>query len=200
MNNKTMRVGRSYAMISFISIVLYILMSTFAGYDLEGPSMKLGSVFYTVQGLLWLVAAFCAYVYFGNGARKEDAKLYKAFAFIFVLTQLMAAVVSTIAIARANLDDFNINGGMAITLIMVLVISFFVALLLSFVKNLGKKNSKILVIVSIICSVAIVVFAVVISGPLSGAICGGITRILLALTMYEMVKGKYEDKDARGTI
>lgn len=200
MKNKTMRTGRSYAMISFITIILYVIMSSIGGFDLEGPSLQVGGAFCFTQGILWIVAAFCAYIYFGNGGRKEDAKLYKAFAWDYVITQVLATIVTTLAIAKANAAGFTINGGVAICEIMVLVVSMLTSVLLAFVKNLGKKNSTILVIVCVLCGVATVILGVIINGILSGAICGGLSRILLALTMYELVKGKYQDKDARGTI
>ncbi len=200
MNNKTVKIGKSYAMVSFITIILYVIMSSICGYDLEGPSLHVGGAFCFVQGVLWMVAAFCAYIYFGNGGRKEDAKLYKAFAWNYVITQVIATVVTTLAISKANAAGFTINGGVAICEIMVLIVSMLVSILLAFVKNLGKKNSTLLVIVCVLCGAATVLLGIMINGVLSGAICGGLSRILLALTMYELVKGKYQDKDARGTI
>ena len=150
---------------------------------------KTGIQKYLYEGVLLtnILAHYCGIMYLWNGYTKEAAKFYKAFMILLTISNIFIAIASELAY------------GFALSPVLSLV-KIILLLVLTFGQNLGKKetwNAYWLVLG------VDFVFGIIIMYPHVFSVARLITvlnRLTATNTIGLAVKGKYDDKDARGTI
>ena len=146
-----------------------------------------------VTDLLTISALAFSLIYLIKEYKKSAHISYK----IFLCIYLFILVLETVS-AFAHADASIISKILFVLVLIVLSI-------LTFVKNLGKKNSKLLavglIVLTILITLVIAIQFVNLGYPSSiivHIVFGYLLYVLLSLTAYVMVTGKYIDKESRG--
>lgn len=167
---------------------------------IKGPS----NLMYPILGILLYafltLALVFGIIYLRGGYRKQYAVFYKLFLF-FLVVGYLCGIVSTIL-------EYGPNFATIIQIIWIAGL-----LILAFWSNLGKRDSWILYAVLFVLQIIWAISAVITSLNLfktldqfSGTaliftmLAAVFSRLLLLGSVGLALKGKYDDKDARGTI
>ncbi len=151
--------------------------------DITSPETNAGMIIFCVVHFLTLA---CALYYLAMDYEKDSAPFYKAFMFLYALS----GIVRVVFFARHSTGILPLCSA---------VIAVIATLILTFAKNLGKKNSWIVYAVLMVAEV-LLLFSFNPAGSSSALVTSKISDILIAGTLGLMLNGKYMDKDARGTI
>jgi len=122
-----------------------------------------------------------AMLYCLTGYKKNSAKFFKAFLYLYTLVSFASILLTRTGPAF---------------LPMLEMLSFGILCILSVSKNLGADNSLVLSIANVVISLGRNVAYAVIVRQLPGALVG---NLLLAVILGSMVYAKYADKASRGT-
>lgn len=168
----------------WIGIVGLILIITCIIFDcnelkisIETNMSVLGSLDYVCTMLTLLFAA----LYFMMGFKKDAAPYYKLFAWMFAIS----TCVFVLAVRT-----------MPIVFVIIGLINYAILSILAVAKDLGKKKSFILCIISIVVSAAAIVLFCILN---AGSVITMASKLLLSVLLFVMVNAKYADKGIRGT-
>ena len=147
-------------------------------------TLKDVSTLVKVDSIVCIIALVFGLFYSLNGYKKDAAKYYKSFMYLFFVSSVLSLLVPSIAPLSGKTNYFiaSIN-------VIILVLVF----LLAFIKDLGVNKSTnismlilILNIVKLFYNVQITVFLL------------GFSNLVLACILCVFVSAKYADKEARG--
>ncbi len=131
-------------------------------------------------------------IYLLKGYSKEAAKYYKAFMFLNVILDILIIVI--------DLLFYNIN---VFTIFISLLILFKIGflLILSFKKDLGKETTWINYYVILLLDISSIVFAIIymFQSSFDFSLVGYLSLLVMDGTIGLSIKGKYKDKEERGT-
>lgn len=154
------------------------------------------AVFNNVLEKVFSVVVFCSLsfgvVYFLDGYKKASATYYRGFMGLYALSTLCALGASIISLVKTGVF-FPI-----IPLSVILV----GAILLSFVKDLGKRNSFLIIgvcLVAVLVSLVVGLITSLGSDTFISDLVFHVLNLILSLTAGTFVAAKYLDKTARGT-
>lgn len=186
--------------VHLVLLILMILFNTFSaimilnGGGAESPSSaeQLSIYLYGIISILNIIAFVCGIVYLLKRYSKQGAALYKAFMLLFFIIQLLYIWLNIQSNSYAHLNNFVPS-----VILASLRAIFF--LVFAFWKNLGKRNTWIIfgvyfamnIISMLLFSDSSYVTLYIIISSLSGLVKDG--------TIGLAIRGKYADKDARGT-
>lgn len=200
-NSSLMTIHAVLLLIGFIEAIresIVIITSNNVGFDSLlidfSNSVNTYNLIVMDINLLTIIALVFSLVYLFKEYKKSAHVSYKAFLCIYLVIWILEVISSFVFV-----DVLIIN---KVLLILELIVLF----ILTFTKNLGKKNSKLLasaLIILNVCIALVVLFAGLYKGysPLPivvNVLSGYLSYILLSSTTYIMVTGKYIDKDSRG--
>ena len=134
-----------------------------------------------------LLSVICGILYLCSGYSKRSAIYYKAFMLLKVFCNLFHL---NIAVAHRGFD-------LAAIIICVKII---LLLALAFWKNLGKKNTWILFYILLTADLFYGIYFALNKVTLHMIVSDTLANLLTDGTIGLAIKGKYDDKDARGTI
>jgi len=194
---------KKFSPIMIVHLVLLILMILFnaftaimilSGSGVESPSSaELLSIYlYGIISILNIIAFVCGVFYLLRRYSKQAAGLYKAFMLLFFIIQLLYIWLNIHSNSYAQFHNFVPS-----VILASLRAIFF--LIFGFWKDLGKRNTWIIfgvyfamniITMFLFSDVSYVTLFIVIS-KLSGLLKDG--------TIGLAIRGKYADKDARGT-
>lgn len=135
--------------------------------------------FAVLAGLL-ILGLVSALVYFFAGYKKDAAKYFKAFAYIYVL---------------ANFEICMFMDVLPLASRFCTVLTLCVLCVLATGLDLGKKKSNILCAINMVGTLA----NLIICGMTYAFNSRSVSTTLLAIITWIMVAGKYADKEARGS-
>ena len=138
-----------------------------------------------------IVALIFGMFYAFSGYKKSSAKYYKAFIYLSLLACLSFAIDDLLYI---NNPVFSSMTGTYASFIRVVPIA-----LLAFVKDFGKRNSRICAYLQFALSLFIFVRGLVLYSEVITEIIVYACYLLLSAIMVVFVEEKYKDKAARGT-
>ncbi len=172
-NAKNRQIGM---LVSVLTVVLQIIM-LFVGSSSDPFTKYLG----IAAGIL---AAVCSFIYLYKGGTKNVAVWYKLFCCFFMVT-LIVALIRNIQTGKGAVS-------ILCTLFMTLIVGC-----ISFVKDLGKKNSLMLAGLIVVLQIFTCVGAFAGGGRIPVKLLGCISSTLLAFVMINNTCAKYEDKRIR---
>lgn len=154
-------------------------------------------IYTKIAAALGTVALIAAFVYAITGYKKGGAGFYSTYMLLYALAELGTLV---------NLIINILGKSETIAIPMLFTGATVIALfILAYMKDVGRKASKIIVTVILIGNV-IMAFVEILSIASSGTIVGlpvaiirSGQRIMLATIAFLLVEQKYADKAARGT-
>ena len=139
-----------------------------------------------IDSAICIIALIFGLFYSLNGYKKDAAKYYKAFMFIFLVSCLFSFI--------ASISGGDTNIFIIITNVVILLSSF----ILTFIKDLGEKKSNILAL-SILLLNVFKILIVVFTKSISLAFRVHFSNLILACILFVFVSAKYKDKESRGT-
>ena len=150
-------------------------------------------IVYGVCSVFSAVAMCVGILYLWNEYGKKAAVLYKSFLYLNV-----AATVLMIVVNILYADQMSVR----IPAIAVFVVKTVILLVMTFKKDLGKKNTWTLFYALLILDVAgvVITFIGIDVNLLVHKIHGAASRLINAGTIALAIRGKYKDKDSSGTV
>ena len=137
-----------------------------------------------IDSIVCIAALIFGLVYSFNGYKKDAAKYYKIFMYLYLLSSLVA--VST-----------YFEGTKLIIFISNIIVSICL-FVLAFAKDIGKEKSNFCALLTLALSLAKLLFAL--QGPTNMAgISAEFASVALACVLCVFVSAKYKDKEARGS-
>ena len=136
--------------------------------------------------LVDIAALFCEFFYFLNDYSKSGAVYYKWFIRLIAVSYLLDIVMIIL---------FSLHP----VLIPLRLASAFALLYMSYKKDLGKKNCWKLFAVIFVVEILLSALSLAQSFTTLTAVLA-VNNLLLTGSLGLMIKGKYDDKDARGTV
>ena len=166
-------------MVSIIVVNVVVLMMYASQLKTWFGSFSIGVYLISLINILSLV---CGIVYLLKGYSKDAAIFYKAFI-------VLAALYTTSTVLTSLISNAYYKA-------ILHVIKVIIMLILVFGKNLGKRNTWILFCAMVIADVIVLLLSLrVPAGIISQA-----SQLLMDGTIGLAIRGKYADKDARGTV
>lgn len=135
-----------------------------------------------------LIAYLFALNYISKGYRKTVAGSYS----IFLLTyeaSLILTFIRSFVIGKSTIFSFTL-----------LIIQIICVLILTFVKNLGKNTSYILVSINMLACIVKIAKQVFTAPHLYTALSSSLSGFVLGFVFFVLVIAKYVDKDSRGSL
>ena len=170
-------------------VLLVMLMTNMIDFSKEFIADETGIQKYLYSAVLLfnILAHYCCIMYLWNGYTKEAAKFYRAFMILLTISNIFIAVASELAFG------FGLSPVLSLVKIILLLV-------LTFGQNLGKKETWnafwIILAVDFVFGI-IILYPHVFSAT---RVVSVLNRLTAANTIGLAVKGKYDDKDARGTV
>ena len=152
--------------------------------------------------LLNVPALCCGILYLVKGYAKSAAAFYKGFLLISAVAVLANGYVFSITPAltdNAEKADPQTTLILRIIVISLLVAKFLILMILTFAKDLGKRNTWILFGILLAVDLVFALFIQTTGSFIVIRITNVLSRLLMTGTIGLAIKGKYDDKDARGT-
>lgn len=187
-------------MVLLMMVSIYLLFSIVSGivapqfreyYDTFGPYISIFAVWNFVN----VLALICGIIYLRRGYTKAAANYYKAFILLLMLASVVLAVL--------NYINQGLGSGTIMMLIKIIILA-----VLAFGKDLGKAKTWLLFSVLVIIDIMFGIVSYMFPGSLE-VTANDLTwirsavlfsRLIMDLTIAFAIRGKYADKDARGTI
>lgn len=148
------------------------------------------------------LALISGVIYLLKGYRKDAASFYKTFMMLNAVSAVVFALMALSVMQTSNsVEGMQIASNvMYILCVFLMVIKAVLLFVLTFGQNLGKRNSWI-----IFCVILAIDIVVGLLFKTSGSwapfrFVSALPRLFMAGTIGLSIKGKYDDKDARGTI
>lgn len=148
----------------------------------------------TLIYLFQVIALACGFIHLMSLYSKSTALFYKLF--------MLFTALSYAAYAWWVFGTYGFNVGVVIGIVCVAIL-----LALAFWPNLGKQVNwylfGIFFLLVLLCAVAS--FGISLMGPITlgsivTVIAGTVARLVIGVTVGLSIKGKYDNKDARGTV
>ncbi|MBP5288273.1 MAG: hypothetical protein J6Z79_00180 [Clostridia bacterium] len=171
--------------LSVVSVVIIFSGSVPAGFETSGENYRTTITLYGVAHILNALALICGGVYLIKGSGKNVATLYKCF-ILLVSLGVLSRLIGTF---------IHPGFGLSVCLMIAILIAL---LVLTFVKDLGKRNSMIVLCVLLLLELVQGIVSFDVNEVLS-SIVGNLSRLVLAGTIGIAMSAKYADKEARGT-
>ena len=127
-----------------------------------------------------------------NGYKKDVAKYYKYFMYLFVLDCIISFATIFVLFGLKQFNQIGFIHGVHIAILIC-------ACLLAFVKDFGEHNSKTAACIILVLN-SITLFNDLINGLLVTVNYGSLAFFIQSIIVYVLVSQKYADKASRGTI
>ena len=186
------------AILLILSIVSAVLIFAGVGFNYGAlqSSNKLSIILFGVFNVVNAVALCFGIIYLLKGYTKKAAFFYKASLFSRIVATALCVVMMSF--------NFNVKGitlALIISIVVLLVLKGVIIAYMTFKKNLGKENTWKLFHVLVIVDVALgVMFLFNQSVMILHVIVNIASRLALDGAIGLAVRGKYKDKDERGTV
>lgn len=181
-------------MILIFSILSTIMLLSGFGFssELNPESEKLQVILRGSMNIINVLAIVSGMVYLWKGYGKDVAAYYR--------TMMLLQVVSS-AIMIVLISIYFSTGALSIISLVVMSVKVLLLLVLTFMNNWGKKNSMALFCIILIVDIIGIVcmFIGVSRADLVYRISDAASRLILDGTIGLAIKGKYDDKERRGT-
>lgn len=141
---------------------------------------------YMINFVFYILSLVFGMLYLVKGYTKQAAVYYKVFLTMNAIPHFIEAYSSTIY------PGFSIGT-------VVRIVQGILLLVLAFGKDLGRTNSWILFCVLLVCEVLYSQFIIGPRGHFMVTMALTLINLMLLGTVGVAIKGKYDDKDARGT-
>lgn len=175
---KTMSDGAKKAL--KIGIIAALIISLL----LEVYAIRNAPAFNTAWSVVDMLGLAAALYYCIRGYRKDAAKFYKLFVYLYILSRLMGVAF------------FAGKGNVLDTVCMAVVIG--AAGILAVAKDLGKTKSQMLGLAILLASFIPTIINFI-HGAIIRSLSGCISFCVVAILLNLLVLAKYEDKAERGT-
>lgn len=141
---------------------------------------------YIAVNIVNILALICSMIYLSSGFSKKAAPYYKAFLALVACSTVFAAI------AHISSQGFGFAGVLLIAKIPLLLI-------LAFGKNMGKRNTWICFYIMLALDLAVGFTFIGIQHIVAQQFISVISRLAMTGAIGLAIKGKYDDKAARGT-
>ena len=141
-----------------------------------------------IDSIVCTIALIFGLFYSLSGYKKDAAKYYKAFMYLYLVSSLLSFIAS---IASVLVED---KSTVLIVANAVVLVAVFI---LAFIKDLGAKKSIVLALAILVISVVKMCFVVLTTTALS-LISIHFANLMLACILCVFVAAKYADKKSRG--
>lgn len=178
-NNNLKTVGYINVVLIVIAIILRLIAITVVPTIIK------------IDAILCIAALACGLIYALNGYKKDAAKYYKTFMYLYLISSVLSLGTS-LSLAIADLGNFGI---LMIISNIIITISIFV---LAFVKDFGEKKSNILSLLVLSLNILKLLSDISIKGITTPIISAGFGNLILACILCVFVSAKYADKASRG--
>lgn len=187
-------------MIILLILSLISAVMLFAGvgfnFGMLQTNNKLSVILFGIFNVVNAAALCFGIVYSLKGYTKKAAFFYKASLFTRVIATAICFVMMTF--------NFNVSGitiALIISIMVLLALKGVIMAYMTFKKNLGKENTWKLFHVLVVIDVVLGVLFIFNRGVmLLHTLVNIFSRLALDCTIGLAVRGKYEDKDERGTV
>lgn len=152
---------------------------------LKAICIGIGTSLSKVDSIICILALMFGLLYSLNGYKKDAAKNYKAFMYLYFISNAFALTAPLAIEVDALILVSNI-------------IMFVLVFILTFIQNLGVKKSTNVSMVILIITIIKFLYAVVKLGD-SLSIYSGFSSLALSCVLCVFVSAKYKDKASRGT-
>lgn len=150
---------------------------------------------FAIWNLLNALALICGIIYLWRGYTKAAANYYKAFIVLLMLAGVVLAVLN------------YINQGLGSGTIMM-ILKIIILAVLAFGKDLGKGKTWMLFCVLVILDIMFGIVSYMFPSALDATandlmglrLAVTFSGLIMDLTIALAIRGKYADKDARGTV
>jgi hypothetical protein len=191
---------KKFSPIMAAHLILMLLVLIFSVFNVikvfsylgAGPANIAPIIIYGVCSVFSAAAMCTGILYLWNEYGKKAAILYKSFLYLNVAATVLTLVVNILVDGQTALK---------IPAIVILGVKAVILLVMTFKKDLGKKNTWTLFLALLILDVAGVVLMFIGMGAnlIIHEIHGAAARLISAGTIGLAIRGKYADKDRRGT-
>ena len=188
--------------LGILSIVSTVVLC-YAAYAIPDTTSK-SAIYTAATASIFNTLALCSgIVYLLKGHSKEAAGYYKAF-IAFTAFSFAGSIISNLFSLMSGAEITGADPVAAIRLVLLIVV-FALLLVLAFKKDLGKNKTWTIFKVALALSIVMMLISFVGAqfdgfATVAVSIVLLFTRILMIGTIGFAIRGKYEDKDARGTI
>ena len=172
-------------LMSIASAIIIFTGNIPSGYETLGEAYKTTHTLYGIAHIVNALALACGMTYLMKGSSKQTAIWYKAF-----VVQVMLGVLLRL-IGTLIMPGFGLPAALMIGVIIALLV-------LSFVKNLGEKNTWIVFYILLALELVLAIVSID-KGEVLSSIAGGLIRLVLAGSIGLAIHAKYADKKARHT-
>lgn len=168
--------------------IVFARMTNFTGYD--GTNL---SLLKTLEAFSCFVTLFIGLAYQIKEYQKSASIFYKLFMFFLIVNAIISFIIPVVFCFERE----GVNTNYIIVAIAYLIVILCYTLL-TFVKDLGEGNTKILSAVVIVINALLLINSIV-KGYSVEYMYATIAGLLLALLAYTFVNAKYNDKESRGS-
>ena len=172
------------ALATLVSLIVLLMGNGADNVDVYYGAFSFGP---QVSALLNLAALACGIIYLLKGYRKEASNYYKAF------IAMMAAFYAITAYPGYVTDGFSVG-------VILQMVKIILLLVLAFAKDLGKRNTWIVFWVMIAVYAVFLMVKNNFAGMALYRIVVVFSKLVMDGTIGLAIKGKYDDKDARGAV
>ena len=173
-NDNLKKAGYFNAFLTVIAIVLRIFQIVSA------------PIYVKIEAVICIIALVFGLFYSLNGYKKDAAKYYKAFIYLYLISSLFALIGPI----------FAILGERNILMIISRALVFIAMLVLAFVKDLGENKSSKLALAIFVINVATLCYGV--TSKAIPFIIMHLGNVALSCILCVFVSAKYTDKASRG--
>ncbi|MBR4256539.1 MAG: hypothetical protein IKQ18_05190 [Clostridia bacterium] len=191
---------KKFSPLMIAHLVLMLLVLIFSVFNMikvfsylgAGPANAAPTIIYGVCSVFNAAAMCAGILYLWNEYGKKAAILYKSFLYLNVVVTVLMLVVNILVDGQTALK---------IPAIVILGVKAVILLVMTFKKDLGKKNTWTLFLALLILDVAgvVLMFIGMDANLIIHEIHGAAARLINAGTIALAIRGKYADKDRRGT-
>lgn len=193
--------------IASIAAAVTLSMSAYAMTPEKHGELKSAVYTCAFANLLSVVATASGIMYLLNGYSKSAASHYKAFMLFNAFSALGSVLIHLIVLtAEVQAADATVGAdSQHITRIILLAGKIIFLCILTFGKDLGKRNTWMIFAVLAVLEIAVACLGFnqtrtdTILGYVSSYITTSVTHLLMLGTIGLAIKGKYDDKSRRGT-
>ena len=157
------------------------------GIVLKALSFLNNPIYIQIDAVVCIIAMVFGLFYSLNGYKKDAAKYYKAFMYLYLFSSLFSFI--------ASISGDKTNIIIVITNVVILLS----AAALAFAKDLGESKSNTLSLVILALNI-VKMFVVISTTGVSLAVTLHFSNLVLACILCVFVSAKYADKQSRGAI
>lgn len=188
-NMKAARIFNSILLIAAVVLCVLQLIQTYS-HSSGSTAYTLYSVSQLLYYIVYILAVVFGFLYMFGYYKKDAAKFYRGFMFLFSLSTLLLIVYDLITTKVGGYGS-----GISGILSAVVCVDAF---LLTFAKDLGRKTSIGLAISILVIKLFSAVRVFILYPDLLGVVTNGVMGIAIACIACLFVLAKYADKAERG--